>query len=144
VLFRSQNQRPLRVVQDQLGSPTSTVDLAIASLNLVDRNGEGMFHITNSGQTSWYGFAAAVLEEFGLTADMSPVSTAEWFQIRPKQARRPAYSVLDASRYSELTGQVPRHWRQALREYAEMVRGSAASLWEGKIHRMPVPVSMSK
>ncbi len=111
----AQNQRPLRVVQDQLGSPTSTLDLALATLNLVDRNSEGIFHITNSGQTSWYGFAAAVLEEFKLS------------EIRPKQARRPAYSVLDTSRYSLLTGQVPRNWREALREYREMVRSSAAS-----------------
>ena len=103
------------------------MDLALASLNLIDRNGEGIFHLTNYGQTSWYGFAAAVLEEFGLTADLMPVSTAEWFQIRPKQARRPAYSVLDTTRYSSLTGQVPRGWREALREYAEMVRSSAAS-----------------
>jgi len=72
------------VVQDQLGSPTSTVDLALATLNLVDRNGQGIFHITTPDKQSWYGFAAAVLEEFKLSADLTPVSTAEWFQIRPK------------------------------------------------------------
>src|SRR5258708_303757 len=48
----AQNQRPLRVVNDQIGSPTATIDLAEATLNLVDRNAEGIFHVTNSGQTS--------------------------------------------------------------------------------------------
>jgi dTDP-4-dehydrorhamnose reductase len=123
----AESQRRLRVVQDQIGSPTSTVDLADATLKLVDANGAGTFHVTNSGQTSWYGFATAVLSEFGLTADLAPVSTEEWLDIRPKQAKRPSYSVLDTSRYSAVTGHRLRDWRDALHEYREMVRNDAAS-----------------
>jgi dTDP-4-dehydrorhamnose reductase len=127
IIKLAQSHRPLRVVNDQTGSPTSTLDLAEAALNIVDRNGSGMFHVTNSGQTSWFGFAAAVLEEFRLSADVAPISTSEWFKIRPKQARRPAFSVLNTVRYSATTGKSLRNWREALRNYREMVNRPAAS-----------------
>src|SRR5258706_2574600 len=127
IIKLAQSHRPLRVVNDQTGSPTSTLDLAEAALNIVDRNGSGMFHVTSSSQTSWLGFAAAVLEEFRLSADLAPISTSEWFKIRPRQARRPAFSVLDTGRYSATTGKSLRNWREALRNYREMVNSPAAS-----------------
>ena len=119
----AQAGRPLRVVNDQLGSPTGTPDLADATFRLIDRGAQGVFHLTNSGITSWYEFAKAALEAFGLTgADIAPVTTADWFKIRPKQARRPAYSVLDVSRYTDATGDTPRAWQEALSDYAALMR----------------------
>jgi dTDP-4-dehydrorhamnose reductase len=111
--------RPLRVVCDQFGSPTYTVDLAAATLRLVDRGLPGIFHVTNSGVTNWHDFAAATLKEFGIPADLAPVTTAEWLRMRPKQAKRPAYSVLDGAQYTVATGHSMRLWTQALRDYRE-------------------------
>ena len=113
----AQAGRPLRVVNDQVGSPTLTTDLAEATLRLIDRKASGVFHVTNFGTTTWYEFAEAILKEFGVTADLAPVTTAEWFQIRPKQAKRPAYSVLDGEAYTRATNHRLRPWREALSDY---------------------------
>src|SRR5204863_7341155 len=59
--------KPLKVVDDQIGSPTFTHDLAEATLNLIDADARGIYHVVNSGQTSWFDFTAAILEEFNLT-----------------------------------------------------------------------------
>ena len=84
----------LRFVDDQHGSPTFTADLAPAIVTLgLDRR-PGIFHVTNSGATTWWGFVRAVLAEAGADPDrVKPISTAELDPPRP--APRPAYSVLD-------------------------------------------------
>ena len=109
--------KPLKVVDDQIGSPTFTHDLADATLHLVDAGASGIFHIVNAGQTSWHDFTAAILHEFGLKADLSRTTTAEWKKQRPDSATRPAYSVLDTSKYTQTTGQNMRDWRDALVSY---------------------------
>jgi dTDP-4-dehydrorhamnose reductase len=109
--------KPLKVVSDQVGSPTFTDDLAAATLDLLDAGANGIWHVTNAGQTNWFEFTAAILEEFGLTADLSPTTSAEWFKIRPNSAHRPAYSVLDVAPLEQKIGRPMRHWRDALRTY---------------------------
>jgi len=111
--------RPLKVVNDQLGCPTYTTDLARATLNLIDVDAMGIQHVTNSSPTTWFDFANATLQEFGFSPSVLPVSTQEWLRMRPKQAKRPAYSVLDMSDYTATTGQTVRDWREALREYRD-------------------------
>jgi dTDP-4-dehydrorhamnose reductase len=114
--------RPLRVVQDQQGCPTFTRDLAEATLNLVDANASGVVHVTNDEVTTWYDFAKASLQQFGLENDVLPLTTAQWLEIRPKQARRPAYSVLDGTAYTDWTGARLRGWPDALRDYRELCK----------------------
>jgi dTDP-4-dehydrorhamnose reductase len=109
---------PLKVVNDQVGSPTYTEDLAAATIALIERDKTGLWHLTNSGQTTWYDFARAALEEFGVNAEIGSTTSAEWFKLRPKSAVRPAYSVLDVSPYEKCVGRPMRHWREALRDYA--------------------------
>jgi dTDP-4-dehydrorhamnose reductase len=109
--------KPLKVVDDQIGSPTFTYDLADATLELLDRGASGLWHLTNAGSVSWHGFTAAILEEFGLKADLSPTTSAEWKRLRPTSAPRPAYSVLDVEPFAQLTGHPMRPWRDALRDY---------------------------
>jgi dTDP-4-dehydrorhamnose reductase len=109
--------KPLKVVNDQTGSPTFTHDLAEATLNLIDAGARGIFHVTDSGHTTWYDFTRAILEEFDLKADLSPTTSAEWKQTRPNSATRPAYSVLDCSDYERLTGKKLPHWRDGLHRY---------------------------
>ena len=122
IVERGKAGQPLKVVDDQVGSPTYTEDLAAATLELIDLQKNGIWHLSNSGQTSWYEFARAALEEFGVKAEVAPTTTAQWLAIRPKQARRPAYSVLDVSPFEKATGHPMRPWREALRDYARAVK----------------------
>jgi dTDP-4-dehydrorhamnose reductase len=115
--------KPLKVVSDQVGSPTLTDDLAAATLDLLDAGATGVWHATNGGQTSWYDFTRAILDEFGLTTDLSPTTSAEWFKIRPSSAHRPAYSVLDVGPLEQRIGRPMPDWRDALRRYRGQVSG---------------------
>jgi dTDP-4-dehydrorhamnose reductase len=109
--------KPLKVVADQIGSPTFTHDLADATLDLIDHDAQGVWHLTNTGSVSWHGFTAAILEEFGLKTDLSETTSADWKRLRPASATRPAYSVLDVEPFARLTGKAMRPWREALHAY---------------------------
>lgn len=103
----------LSVVDDQVGSPTWTVDLAKGIIALIEKDCRGVYHCTNSGHTSWNGFAKAIFEESGLSVEALGMTTAEL--NRP--ARRPLYSTLDCSKLAVDTGFVAQPWREALRSY---------------------------
>ncbi|MGK7888830.1 MAG: dTDP-4-dehydrorhamnose reductase [Leptolyngbyaceae cyanobacterium] len=113
----------LRVVVDQVGSPTWTQDLAgaiatlIANMETADDIG-GLYHYVNSGVTSWYDFAIAIFEEaetigFPLAIQrVMPITTAEY----PTPAQRPAYSSLSNRRIAKAIGAQPPYWRKSLRK----------------------------
>ncbi|MGH3797568.1 MAG: dTDP-4-dehydrorhamnose reductase [Pseudonocardiaceae bacterium] len=105
----------VRVVDDQLGSPTWTHDLAdglIALALTADRVPGGVLHCVNAGSTSWFGLARAVFTEIGADPDrVQPCSTAEF----PRPAPRPANSVLDTAEWVAAGLPAPRPWRPALR-----------------------------
>ncbi len=102
----------ITVVDDQLGSPTWTADLAagLIALAVADVPG-GVLHATGAGQTSWFGFARAIFEELGADPERVRPITTDAF---PRPAPRPAYSVLSADAW--LAAGLPslRHWRDAL------------------------------
>jgi len=120
--------KPLKVVDDQIGSPTFTHDLAEATLNLLDVGATGIFHLANAGEISWHDFTAAILEEFALSArtELSRTTSAEWKKLRPNSAIRPAYSVLDTSKYTQATGKTMRNWREGLAAYHQALDATAA------------------
>ena len=118
---RPRQSAAARVVNDQVGCPTYTEDLAAATLDLIDRDATGLWHLSNSGQVSWFDFAKAAMEEFGVNADVGSTTTADWFKLRPKSAVRPAYSVLDVEPFAKKVGRPMRPWREALRDYATAV-----------------------
>jgi len=110
--------KALKVIDDQHGTPTFTFDLVDATLELIHRGAaSGVWHLTNSGATTWHDFTAAILEEFDLKTDLSRTTSAEWKKLKPTSAHRPAYSVLDVSEYESLTRQQMPQWREALRRY---------------------------
>lgn len=121
IVERGRQGAPLKVVNDQIGSPTYTQDLAEATLDLLDRGTSGIWHICNSGSTSWFDFARAVLEEFNVRASVAPIGTADWIALRPKQAHRPAFSVLDSEPFALTAGRPMRHWRDALHDFRDAV-----------------------
>ena len=113
--------KPLKVVNDQVGSPTFTFDLAEATLDLLDRGAKGIYHVTNLGRTTWFEFARAIFQEWGLTPDLSPITTADWERTKPDSAKRPAYSVLDLTAAERALGRPMRPWREALSDYHAVV-----------------------
>lgn len=100
------------VVDDQVGQPTWTLDLATRIRELLDADAPaGIYHGTNSGRTSWFGFARAVLEEAGLDPErIQPTTSAEF--VRP--APRPAFSVLGHDAWRAAGLEPMRDWREAL------------------------------
>ncbi len=101
---------PIRVVDDQVGAPTFTRDLARAVREVAVTGRFGTYHRTNHGTCSWYGLAAATFELAGLEVDLQPIPSG----ALQRPAPRPAYSVL-SERHSRLSGlmQLP-HWRDGL------------------------------
>ncbi|HEV8701246.1 MAG TPA: dTDP-4-dehydrorhamnose reductase [Candidatus Polarisedimenticolia bacterium] len=111
---RARNGGTLRVVDDQLGSPTYVLDLARALCRLVDGEVRGLIHFANSGICSRFEMARFILDAGGFRGvALQPIQTAEAGRI----AVRPAFSALDATRYTRLAGKAPRTWQEALREY---------------------------
>ena len=105
----------LRVVDDQLGSPTFTRDSAAALYDIGEAGARGIFHLCNAGSTTWFGFARAIASELGLPAErVSPCATSEF----PRPAPRPANSRLGGSRLHALRGPMPT-WEDALHRYLE-------------------------
>lgn len=114
-----------RVVADQTGAPTWTGHLAPALLRLVGSGQTGTFHLTNSGSTTWHGFANAVFADAGLEVTAAPITTAEY----PTRAQRPSYSVLDNAAWRRL-GEAPLPpWQEGLAAYIDelRVRGKLAA-----------------
>ncbi|MBE9166449.1 dTDP-4-dehydrorhamnose reductase [Pleurocapsales cyanobacterium LEGE 06147] len=114
----------LRVVADQIGTPTWSYDLAKAIAQLLSSYTEeveismGTYHFTNSGVASWYDFAIAIFAEaqplgFPLKIKrVAPITTAEY----PTPARRPAYSVLSKVKIAKVLGDYPPYWRDSLKQ----------------------------
>jgi len=110
ILERARAGEPLRVVNDQRGSPTWTADLASVILRLLEcRAPAGVYHAANSGEATWYDLACAALRCAGLSAPVLPVTTSDMASPAP----RPRYSVLDCSATAAIVGPIP-HWRSAL------------------------------
>lgn len=117
------------VVDDQLGQPTATADLAARIVELIDVDAPaGIYHATNSGQTTWFGFARAVFELNGLDPDRVLPSDSGSF-VRP--APRPSYSVLGHDGWSAAGLAPMRDWREALVDAVET--GVFAAAMSGNI-----------
>lgn len=113
ILKLAREQGRLRVVDDQVGSPTYTADLAGAVLRLLEVQARGVVHFTNAGACSWHRFAEEILRRSGLDVPVEAVPSSAF----PRPARRPSYSVLSTARYASLTGHAPRPWEEALAEF---------------------------
>jgi dTDP-4-dehydrorhamnose reductase len=105
--------KPLRVVADQVLGPSYTLDLARKVWAVLPKATHSLYHLTSGGQTSWYDFARRAFELAGVTADITPVTAAEF----GARARRPAYSVLGHAHLAALGEDDLRPWDAALAAY---------------------------
>jgi dTDP-4-dehydrorhamnose reductase len=113
--------KPLRVVIDQVCTPSYTVDVATAAAALVQTGRPGLYHLTNTGSCSWYEFAQAIFESAGEKPNLSAITSREY----GSPARRPAYSVLAMRAYESLRLAPLRPWREALAAYLQQRRQQA-------------------
>lgn len=112
MLHYGRTRDELRVVNDQIGIPTSALDLAHILLGKLEfwTSTSGIYHFSNTGTASWFEFAAAILEYSGLNTAILPIKTAEY----PTPAKRPAFSVLDTTKLSNALSITIPHWRKSL------------------------------
>jgi dTDP-4-dehydrorhamnose reductase len=109
---------PVRVVNDQTGSPTYAPHLAAAIARLLAESAPfGTYHLAGSGAATWYELTVALFEQMRVSATVSPVTTAEF----PRPAPRPRYSVLTTAREPRIL--LP-PWREGLREFAQALERS--------------------
>jgi dTDP-4-dehydrorhamnose reductase len=114
ILRQAKEKAVLQVVNDQVGSPTYTIDLSKAISMLIECNAQGIFHVTNSNPCTWYDYAQTILELSGLEGvTVIPISSKEL--NRP--AVRPSYSVLDNRKFERETGMSLQPWFEALKDY---------------------------
>ena len=100
----------VKVVNDQIGCPTWTVDLADTIISFIDEDPEyGIYHACGGGSTTWYDFAKEIYNQAGLNVNLKPCTTEEF----PRQAKRPKYSIMDNEG-------LLRDWKLALKEYLEL------------------------
>ncbi len=114
MLSLAETHPELRVVCDQIGTPTYAGDLAEAIHAIVkhDKWVPGIYHFTDEGVASWYDFAEAIFEEAGKKVKVNPVPTTEY----PTPAKRPLYSVLSKGKIKSTFGITIPYWRDSLRK----------------------------
>ncbi len=113
MLALSKTNSTLKVVNDQKGTPTSTVDLARVIIKLVEDKNYGLFHCTCKGECTWYEFTKEIFRLKGVTTEIFPCSSSEF----PRPAKRPEYSVLRNYVLELTTGDITRSWQEAINEY---------------------------
>ncbi len=113
MLKLAKEREELKVVNDQVFSPTYTKDLAKKIAQLINTEHYGIFHVTNKGSCSWYEFAKEILKLADLKIRLIPITSDEY----PQKARRPRFSVLDNYHLRLLGMDNMRTWQEALRDY---------------------------
>ena len=130
ILRLAHERRDIRVVDDQVGAPTWCRDLAVATTQLAQeasaQEGGGLFHLTASGATTWYGFAREILRLRGIDTPVKPIRTREY----PTPARRPANSLLSAAAVSSRWNLTMQQWQISLTACLRE-KGSAAQRDDG-------------
>lgn len=115
----------MRIVADQYGTPTSVDALAQATAALIRHpdapHKSGLYHVTCQGQTSWHGFAEAIVRSLGLEAAVTPIQTSEY----PTRALRPSYSVLDTTKLQKTFGITLPSWQEALAAVLQKAQDAA-------------------
>ncbi|MEG0751286.1 MAG: dTDP-4-dehydrorhamnose reductase [Oscillospiraceae bacterium] len=119
IIKNAREKGELKVVNDQLGNPTSAADLAHHILKIASGNIYGTYHCTNNGICSWYDFASEIVRLAKIDCAVLPCTTAEY----PTPAHRPAFSALDNMMLRLTVGDEMREWQTALAEFISNIDG---------------------
>jgi len=115
IIKKAKEEKELKIVSDQKGSPTYTLDVVKQTWELIKKDKIGIYHSANQGETSWYEFAKKIIEKLKINVKISPIKTGEY----PALAKRPKYSVLD-NYLLKLEGiNIMRDWETALNEFLD-------------------------
>lgn len=115
ILKLSKGKDMIKVINDQRGTPTSTVDLALGILRLVDSDNYGTYHGTCKGETTWYDFARKIFKLKDIRTKVEPITTEEL----KRPAFRPKNSILRNYMYELTIGDPFRNWEESLNEYLQ-------------------------
>ena len=118
MLRLSENQKEINVVNDQIGSPTYTYDLAVLLADMVETEKYGRYHATNEGLCTWYEFAQEIFKQAGVDVKVNPVTSEEF----PAKAKRPHNSRMDKSKLTRNGFRLLPSWQDALKRYLEIIR----------------------
>ncbi|MDD2643231.1 MAG: dTDP-4-dehydrorhamnose reductase [Methanobacteriaceae archaeon] len=113
MLNLSKSHNEINVVNDQIGSPTFTYDLAKGISEIIKTDKYGVYHLTNSGSCSWYEFSKEIFKLANINVKVTPVTTEEF----PRPAPRPKYSVLSNDKWIKQGFKPLRNYKEALKEY---------------------------
>jgi dTDP-4-dehydrorhamnose reductase len=117
LLERARSMSELRVVDDQVGSPSATVDVARALCDLIQKRPEGLFHLASQGYVSRYDMARFVVDRLGLDIPVHPCKTADF----ASPAQRPLNSRFDCTKVCALLDEPMKHWQDSLRLFLEQL-----------------------
>jgi len=118
MLRLAESQKEINVVNDQIGSPTYTYDLAVLLADMVETEKYGRYHATNEGLCTWYEFAKEIFRQAGADVKVNPVSSDEF----PAKAKRPHNSRMDKSKLVQNGFRPLPTWQDALKRYLEIIR----------------------
>jgi dTDP-4-dehydrorhamnose reductase len=118
MLALAAERNELRIVHDQHCTPSFVPHVAAGILRLIDSGAEGLFHVVNSGSTTWFEFARELFHVADLTMKLHPILTSDY----PTPAKRPAYSVLDTKTFSASAGDPLPAWQAGIAEYVRVVK----------------------
>ena len=120
MLSLSKKNKELKVVNDQIGSPTYAKDLAKAIKEIIEKKSDkyGIYHVTNKGEVSWYEFAKKIFEIKNIEIKVNPCTSEEF----PRPAPRPHYSVLSNQKWIDAGFTPMRDYEEALNEYLDSLK----------------------
>jgi len=125
ILRQAKEKKVLSIVNDQIGSPTYTVDLSRAISLLIRKKASGLFHVTNSDFCSWYDFGQAILRLSGVEeVEVLSISSREL----DRKAARPSYSVFSTEKFKQEIGIKLRPWSEALKDFLSILQKDGESV----------------
>jgi len=119
VINMAAKEKEIKIVDDQIVTPTSTMDVSMKLFELIEKGKYGIYHMTNTGSCSWYEFTREAFKLMGITTKLLPTTTGEFVA----KAKRPGYSVLDNLNLRNAGLSDLRNWKEALADY---IRGRKA------------------
>ena len=117
MLRLGENNKTIKVVNDQVGSPTYTYDLARLLVDMIETDKYGRYHATNEGLCTWYEFAKEIFRQAGMDVEVVPVTSEEF----PARARRPHNSRISKEKLAEAGFERLPAWQNALERYLAVI-----------------------